>query len=133
MAAAAAGSLAGQRVAIFGGSSGMGRGAAAAVLRSGASVVLIGRDEAKLAATKVWLGGDSRVSTLVADANDEAAVKAAFSTLFPPEQPRLNHVLCTVGPSVGGGARWRSRRRAEVGGGASAPTNTPSLTYIRSS
>ena len=91
MAAAAAGSLAGQRVAIFGGSSGRGRGAAAAVLRSGASVVLIGRDEAKLAATKVWLGGDSRVSTLLVDASDEGSVLDYVPTGAASSEPRSLH------------------------------------------
>ena len=78
----------------------MGRGAAAACLSRGAKVVIVGRDQEKLAAVAGRLGAG--VTPLSCDANDEAAVESTFNSL--QADGGFHHVLCTVGPSVAGGA-----------------------------
>jgi gluconate 5-dehydrogenase len=61
------------RVALItGGNSGIGRAIAVALARAGASVIIVGRDEATLAATVEQIGGDAR--HLSVDLADRAAV-----------------------------------------------------------
>ncbi|WP_270886043.1 SDR family NAD(P)-dependent oxidoreductase [Pedococcus sp. 5OH_020] len=64
----------GHKLVVTGGSSGMGRATAATVVREGGSVVLIGRDQAKLDATVQHLGGSGYVTALAGDLNDPAQV-----------------------------------------------------------
>src|SRR5687767_8598094 len=58
--------LAGKAAVVTGGGSGVGKAVAAALLAEGASVVISGRDAAKLAAAAAELGGD-RVHTVACD------------------------------------------------------------------
>ena len=65
--------LSGKRALITGSSQGIGYALAEGLIGAGATVVLNGRDEAKLAAAGITLGAD----TLAFDATDHAAVRAA--------------------------------------------------------
>jgi len=72
-------SMAGRTVVITGPTSGLGREVAGSLARMGADLVLVGRDEAKLAGTAGALraGGAGRVDTVVADMASLASVRAA--------------------------------------------------------
>lgn len=69
--------LAGKRVAITGGSGGIGAATARAAAERGASVVLIGRTEARLKDVAAGLG--AAASYAVADVTDDAALTAALA------------------------------------------------------
>ncbi|MBV8261022.1 MAG: SDR family NAD(P)-dependent oxidoreductase, partial [Paraburkholderia sp.] len=64
---------------VTGGGSGIGAATAAALLRAGARVTLMGRDAARLDAQRATLGGGENVACVSTDITDENAVKAAFS------------------------------------------------------
>ncbi|QBQ99308.1 MULTISPECIES: SDR family NAD(P)-dependent oxidoreductase [Paraburkholderia] len=64
---------------VTGGGSGIGAATAAALLRAGARVTLMGRDAAKLDAQRVALGGGERIACVSVDVIDEDAVSAAFA------------------------------------------------------
>ena len=69
--------LAGQAALITGGGGGIGGASAAWLARDGAAVVIMGRTESTLAATKQeileFAGADAKVDIFVGDALDEAA------------------------------------------------------------
>jgi len=64
---------------VTGGGSGIGAATAAALLRAGARVTLMGRDAAKLEAQRSALGGGEQIACVSADVTDEDAVNAAFA------------------------------------------------------
>lgn len=68
--------LAGHHAVVTGGGSGIGLAAAAAFVRDGATVTLVGRTPEKLEAAAAGLG--ERASFAVADVADEAAIQAAI-------------------------------------------------------
>lgn len=61
------GLLTGRSVLITGGNSGIGKGAARAVVAEGGRVAIVGRDEAKLAAAATEIGTKDRVLPIAAD------------------------------------------------------------------
>ena len=93
------GSLQGQRVAILGGSAGMGKATAASVLVRGGSVLLLSRTESKLEAAKAELetllpgASSNRVQVHAIDGNDEKAMEEFFNSL---EKGSLHHLVATV-------------------------------------
>jgi len=64
---------------VTGGGSGIGAATAAALLRAGARVTLMGRDAARLEAQRASLGDADKVACVSVDVTDEAAVEAAFT------------------------------------------------------
>jgi NAD(P)-dependent dehydrogenase (short-subunit alcohol dehydrogenase family) len=76
--------LAGQAALITGGGGGIGGATAAWLARDGAAVVIMGRTESTLEATKKeireFAGPDARVDSFVGDALDESALRDAMST-----------------------------------------------------
>lgn len=67
---------------IIGGSSGIGLATAASLHRNDRSVLLIGRDTAKLAAAQAQLGGDAgSVETIAADLKDPAALASLIACI----------------------------------------------------
>lgn len=89
-------SLAGQHAFITGGGSGIGLGAARALLDDGAEVTLCGRSADKLDAAREALG--DRVATVTADVSDEDSLEAAMATAN--ERARLTIAIANAG--VGG-------------------------------
>jgi len=73
------GRLAGKVAIITGASGGIGGAAAARFVREGASVMLAGRDQARLDAVAVPLAVSGRVATLVGDPAEEADVEALIA------------------------------------------------------
>jgi NAD(P)-dependent dehydrogenase (short-subunit alcohol dehydrogenase family) len=71
--------LAGRHAVVTGGGRGIGRAVAARLVASGATVTLIGRDQARLAATASELG--SAADWRAADVGDRDAVDAAFEAI----------------------------------------------------
>ncbi len=91
--------LALRRVAIIGGSSGIGFQVAQLAAKEGADLVLIGRNSERLAVAKARLQTvGAIVETLVADAHDHPALEAMFAQLKP-----LDHLVSMVGDVMGGG------------------------------
>jgi NAD(P)-dependent dehydrogenase (short-subunit alcohol dehydrogenase family) len=84
--------LKGQTVVVVGGSSGIGRGVAAAVLDKGAHAVVVGRSIDKLRAAGQRLGGGPRVRSLAVDMADEAGVARMFDEIGP-----FDHLVSTAG------------------------------------
>lgn len=72
-------SLSGRHAVVTGGGSGIGAATAAALLRAGARVTLMGRDGARLESRRVTLGGGENVACVSVDVSDETAVDAAFA------------------------------------------------------
>ncbi len=85
-------SLTGKKVVIVGGSSGIGLGVAAAALKSGADVVIVGRSREKLQGAERKLGTGSNVRTLAADMTNEAEVAGMFD-----EVGAFDHLVSTAG------------------------------------
>lgn len=85
-------SLTGKKVVIVGGSSGIGLGVAAAALKSGADVVIVGRSREKLQAAERTLGAGRNVTTLAADMTKEAEVARLFD-----EVGAFDHLVSTAG------------------------------------
>src|SRR5690242_5447001 len=74
--------LSGKRALITGSTRGIGLALAGGLARAGASIVLNGRDQAKLDATVAELGGQSyTVSASRFDATDQASVVAAVDAI----------------------------------------------------
>ena len=92
-------SLAGTRTAIFGGSAGMGKATAEAVLALGGKVTLISRTKSKLDAAAAELGGGDNIEVVALNAMEVEAVEKYFSGL---EQGYFHHVVVTLGPAVEG-------------------------------
>ncbi|SEF09226.1 SDR family oxidoreductase [Jiangella alba] len=87
--------LAGKRVAITGGSGGIGAAIAAEVVGRGGTVTLIGRTEARLKEAAADLG--PRASYLVADVSDGAALDSALEQAGP-----LDHLVTAAAGGVAG-------------------------------
>lgn len=79
--------LAGQHVLVVGGSSGIGQAVAAMAARHGASVTIVGRDAARLAAAVATAGGEGAALDML----DETAVEAFFASREP-----FDHVIVTA-------------------------------------
>ncbi|MEV6839174.1 SDR family oxidoreductase [Streptomyces sp. NPDC051133] len=88
--------LAGQRVAVMGGSSGIGEATARLFAADGAEVVVTGRDQDRLDAAAARIGG--KVSTHRLDASDRTAVDAFFATAGA-----IDHLVLALSGSKGGG------------------------------
>ena len=71
-------SLAGKKIVIVGGSSGIGLGVAAAALQNGADVTIVGRSNDKLQTARQSLGASSNLQGIVADMTKEAEVTRLF-------------------------------------------------------
>lgn len=84
--------LAGKKIVIIGGSSGIGLGVAAAALESQADVVIAGRSHEKLQAAARVLGADRRVRTVAIDMANEADVARMFD-----EVGAFDHLVATAG------------------------------------
>jgi short-subunit dehydrogenase len=78
---------------VIGGSSGIGHEVARQTRARGARLIIVGRNEAKLAAAADRLRGE--VTTAVLDAHDDAALERFFSTLEP-----IDHLVSMVGDSM---------------------------------
>ncbi|MGB3845074.1 MAG: SDR family NAD(P)-dependent oxidoreductase, partial [Sphingopyxis sp.] len=90
--------LAGQRVLVVGGSSGIGLAVAEGAAQHGASVTITGRDPAKAAAAAAALGRDAAAVTF--EMTDEPAVAAFFAANSP-----FDHVVVTAAQLHGGRVR----------------------------
>jgi 3-hydroxybutyrate dehydrogenase len=75
------GALAGQHAVVTGGGRGIGAAVAAALAAEGATVSVLGRDAARLAAQVELLGGAARAQGVAVDVTDEASVKSAFAAV----------------------------------------------------
>ncbi len=87
--------LAGQAVAIFGGSSGIGLATATAVHALGARVSLVSRTQARLAPAAAALGG---AETAALDVRDAAAVTSFFAGRDPFDHVVVSAAELSVGP-----------------------------------
>jgi NAD(P)-dependent dehydrogenase (short-subunit alcohol dehydrogenase family) len=83
-------------VVVIGGSSGIGHEIARQTSGQRARLIIVGRNEAKLAAAAERLRGE--VKTAVLDAHNETALERFFSTLEP-----IDHLVSMVGDSMAGG------------------------------
>jgi NAD(P)-dependent dehydrogenase (short-subunit alcohol dehydrogenase family) len=92
-------SVAGRTVLIAGGTSAAGRFAAAALVRAGARVVVVGRDSEKLARVAGDVAG---VATAAADLTDEADVRNLYRHVHAKAGP-ADGILHLVGGWRGGG------------------------------
>ncbi|RUT98916.1 SDR family oxidoreductase [Mesorhizobium sp. USDA-HM6] len=84
--------LAGSKIIIVGGSSGIGFGVAAAALESGAEVTIVGRSAEKLKAAEKGLAGAGRVKSFAADMANEADVARLFDAVGA-----FDHLVATAG------------------------------------
>jgi NAD(P)-dependent dehydrogenase (short-subunit alcohol dehydrogenase family) len=82
-----------KRVAILGGTSGIGRAVAEAAIRAGASVVVASSSEAKVSEALAALG--KRAHGEVVNLADEAQIRQLFSRLGP-----FDHLVYTAGESL---------------------------------
>ena len=86
--------FAGQKLVVVGGSSGMGRQAAADVIAVGGSAVIIGRDPAKVGDTVQALAKDGKACGITADLADrEQAERVCRSAGSAPPRPGQHHHL----------------------------------------
>jgi NAD(P)-dependent dehydrogenase (short-subunit alcohol dehydrogenase family) len=83
--------IAHSHVVVFGGSSGIGLGVAAACLARGATVTIVSRGAERLEAAAAALGGGERLDTAAADVGDEAAVRDVLA-----RRPADHVVVSTV-------------------------------------
>ncbi|MEU6508871.1 SDR family oxidoreductase [Streptomyces sp. NPDC046942] len=88
--------LAGQRVVVMGGSSGIGEATAAAFAADGAEVIVTGRDQDRLDAAADRI--DGKVSACRLDATDRAALDTFFAGSGP-----VDHLVLALSGSKGGG------------------------------
>ena len=73
--------LADRHAVVTGGGRGIGAAVAAALASEGATVSVLGRDAARLAAQVESLGGEARAQSVAVDVTDEASVKSAFAAV----------------------------------------------------
>src|SRR5262245_56214579 len=73
--------LAAQHAVVTGGGRGIGAAIAAALAGEGATVSVLGRDAARLAAQVESLGGKTRAQGVAVDVTDEASVRSAFAAV----------------------------------------------------
>lgn len=83
--------LAGSKVVVVGGGSGIGLAVAKAAAAAGAKVVIAGRDAVKLAAAAREIGANA--ATAPVDARHEGQLAALFAAYAP-----IDHLVVTVGP-----------------------------------
>jgi len=84
--------LKGSKIVVVGGSSGIGRGLAAAAVDRGAEVVLVGRSRDKLQDASQALGGPPAVEAIAADVTHEDEVARMFARVGP-----FDHLVITRG------------------------------------
>lgn len=84
------------RIAVFGGSSGIGLATAQRLARAGAEIWVTGRDGDKLAAAAKTIGGKSHAHQL--DATDRTAIEAFFTATGA-----LDHLILTLSGGDGAG------------------------------
>jgi len=91
--------LQGKDLVIIGGSSGIGLQVAQDAARSGANLILVGRDPARLETAHASVATfGTRVDTHRVDAHDHAALEAFFAAL-----PGFDHLVSMIGDVMGGG------------------------------
>jgi NAD(P)-dependent dehydrogenase (short-subunit alcohol dehydrogenase family) len=73
--------LAGQHAVVTGGGRGIGAAIAQTLVREGATVSVLGRDAARLAAQVEALGGAARAQAVGVDVTDEGSVRSALATV----------------------------------------------------
>jgi NAD(P)-dependent dehydrogenase (short-subunit alcohol dehydrogenase family) len=91
--------LSGQHVVVFGGSSGIGKATAAAVLGRGGRVTLVGRSQDRLVAAVQALGDADRIATASVDMTDEPAVARFFAGR---DDASVDHLVVTASAAVHG-------------------------------
>lgn len=84
--------LAGKKIVVVGGSSGIGLGVAAAALESGAEVVIVGRSSEKLQAAERRLDASAPLTTFAADMSSEMEVARLFEAVGA-----FDHLVSTAG------------------------------------
>jgi NAD(P)-dependent dehydrogenase (short-subunit alcohol dehydrogenase family) len=89
--------LEGQRVVVFGASSGVGEATAAAAAAAGAQVILTGRNSERVAAAAARTGGDAR--GVVVDGRDVDGIRRFFDELG-----EVRHLVIPAGQTTRGGA-----------------------------
>ena len=111
-------SLAGQRIILFGGTSGVGFAVAQRARADGAEVVLASSNPAKVQAATEQLPGSTG---LAVDVTDEAAVERAFARLGS-----FDHLVFTAGD-------WGRARRAPAAGNSAADSRDerPTDSFLR--
>lgn len=90
-------SLAGQRVVVVGGGSGIGLAVARQALQAGAQVLIAGRDPARLQAAHAELLADAGNADALQWASVDARSEQALAALFAARAP-IHHLVVTVGP-----------------------------------
>jgi NAD(P)-dependent dehydrogenase (short-subunit alcohol dehydrogenase family) len=88
-----------QKVAVLGGSSGIGLATVSRLKQAGAQVVAVGRDRAKLDEALAGLDGRGSVAGEALDCTDRAALDRFFSRLG-----RIDHLVLTLSGGEGAGA-----------------------------
>ena len=88
--------LEGKKVVVIGGSSGIGLAIARQARAEGASLIIVGRDPAKVSNTASTLGGDAQ--GVVGDAHDHSALEGCIASL-----PEFDHLVSMVGDTMAGG------------------------------
>jgi NAD(P)-dependent dehydrogenase (short-subunit alcohol dehydrogenase family) len=88
--------LEGKKVVVIGGSSGIGLAIARQARAEGASLIIVGRDPAKVSNAASTLGGDAR--GVVGDAHDHSALEGCIASL-----PEFDHLVSMVGDTMAGG------------------------------
>ena len=88
--------LEGKRLVVIGGSSGIGLEIARQARGEGASLIITGREPAKVSRAASILGGDTQ--GLSGDAHDHAALEEFFTAL-----PQFDHLVSMIGDTMAGG------------------------------